>query len=256
MAWGFDAMFPRSIAEAGTLPLWCLGWHGSGYEESGKQATGLHPQPTNHPMSLIITNTSRLSVLEKCSRGAVVIDRSTDNPLVPGNAEQLADFAQRQEALVASNAAVQEARATLASLLFGRDEAEKEWDRGIAMLASLTEALTKGDRTGMISAGFGVRGRGVPPQPLPAPEAVMARTNGTPGVTKLSWAGLDGTASYVVEMAPDPSDQADWRQMATPTKASCEVPGAEPGKPCWFRVAGVNPLGRGPWSSPTSRPVM
>ena len=207
-------------------------------------------------MSLIITNTSRLSVVDKCVRGAVIITSSADNPLVPGNAAQLADFVPRQEALVAKNAAVESARSTLAALMAERAVAEEEWDRGIAYLAGVTEALTNGDRTAMLSAGFGVRGRNAPPQPLPAPREVSARTNGTPGITKLNWTGLEGAVSYVVEMSPVSSDDADWRQVATPTKASCEVPGAEPGQPCWFRVAGVNPLGRGPWSSPARRPVM
>ena len=32
--------------------------------------------------------------------------------------------------------------------------------------------------------------------------------------------------------------------------------GAIPGKECWYRVAGVNRIGRGPWSVPALRPVM
>lgn len=207
-------------------------------------------------MSLITTHTSRLSILEKCSRGELVITKSMDNPLVPGNAEQLADFVQRQEALVAKNAEVEAARTALATVLIERDAFEQEWDRGIALLATFTEAATRGDQSAILSAGFGVRGRNAPPQPLTAPEAVSARTNGTPGTTKLNWTGLDGTVAYVVEMSPDPATPAGWRPVAFPTKASCEVPGAEPGKQCWFRVAGVNPLGRGPWSAPALRPVM
>ena len=158
MAWGFDAMLPESVAGAGTSRPGCLGWHKSGYEVFVMQATCLLQQTHQHPMALITTNTSRLSVVDKCSRGTVVINSSTNNPLVPGNAEQLADFVQRQEALVAKNAEVEVARAILATLLSERDVAEEEWDRGIAFLAGVTEALTNGDRTAMLSAGFGVRG--------------------------------------------------------------------------------------------------
>ena len=205
-------------------------------------------------MALITTNASRLSVVDKCARGTVIITSSTDNPLVPGNAGQLAAFAGNQAALVAKNAEVEVARATLATLLAERDVAEEKWDRGVAHLAGVTEALTQGDRTAMLSAGFGVRGRNTPPQPLSAPEAVQATTNGSPGKTKLRWQGLDGAVSYSVEMNTTP-DKEGWRHVTTTTKSSCEVDGAEPGKPCWFRVAGVNPLGRGPWSSPALRPV-
>ena len=205
-------------------------------------------------MALITTNTSRLSVVDKCTRGSVIITGSTDNPLVPGNAAQLAAFAENQAALVAKNAEVELARTTLAALLVERDVAEAEWDRGISLLASLTEALTQADPAAMLSAGFGFRGRNTPSQPLPAPEQVQAMTNGSPGKTKLRWQGLDGTVSYSVEMNTT-LDPQGWRHVTTATKSSCEVDGAEPGKPCWFRVAGVNPLGRGPWSSPALRPV-
>ena len=207
-------------------------------------------------MAITTTNTSRLPVLNKCERGASIITMSTDNPLVPGNAGQLASFSTAQDALVDSNAEVEAVRAKLAEVLARRDAAEQEWDREIALLAVTTQAATKGDTGAMLSAGFGVRGRNTPPQPLPAPENVTAATNGSPGTTKVRWPGLPGAVSYLVEMSTDPFARTGWRQVATPTKASCEVEGAEPGRPAWFRVAGVNPLGTGPWSAPAQRPVM
>ena len=207
-------------------------------------------------MATITTNTSRLPVLNKCERGASIVAKSTDNPLVPGNAAQLAIFSTTQDALVAANAEVEAVRSTLAQVLASRDVAEQKWDGEVAQLAVLTQAVTNGDPVAMLSAGFGVRGQNTPPQPLPAPENVTAGTNGSPGITKVRWRGLAGAVSYLVESSPDPITGTSWRQVATPTKASCEVDGAEPGKPCWFRVAGVNPLGVGPWSAPALRAVM
>lgn len=205
---------------------------------------------------MIITNTSRLPILAKCERGTSIIHMGTDNPLVPGNADQLAAFSRKQAALVATNAAVEAARLAMAELMSRRDAAERDWDSGIAQLAGFTAAVTEGDPTAMLSAGFGVRGRNLPPQPLPAPASVTAETNGTPGKTKVRWQGLVGAVSYLVETTTNLQIETGWRQVAAPTKASCEVDGAEPGKPCWFRVAGVNPLGMSPWSSPARRQVM
>ena len=100
------------------------------------------PQTKQNPMALITINTSRLPVVEKCARGIIIITSGSDNPLVPGNAGQLAAFSANQAALVAKNAEVDLARATLASLLAEREVAEHEWDRGMSFLASFTEAAS------------------------------------------------------------------------------------------------------------------
>ena len=88
------------------------------------------------------------------------------------------------------------------------------------------------------------------------PEGLVARTNGTPGHTLLSWPPLDGAKSYVVQISPDPITANSWAFASSCTTASADVGGAEPGKKSWFRVSGVNGKGQGPWSEPTSRPVM
>ena len=208
------------------------------------------------PMAIITTNTSRLPVIEKCERGQTIIRMGTDNPLVPGNAAALAAFAAVQEELVAANAAVLVARAALNQMVSVRDGIEKRWDGQISQLASATQVATGGEVTAIFSAGFGVRGANVPPQPLPAPEEVNAATNGSPGRTKLTWRVQPGAVIYLVEMSPDPMTPTSWRQMATSTRASCEFGGAEPGRRSWFRVAAVNATGQGPWSAPARRGVM
>jgi hypothetical protein len=85
---------------------------------------------------------------------------------------------------------------------------------------------------------------------------VLAKTNGSPGVTKLSWNPLDGVRLYIVEQSPTPITETSWEQVATSTKASCETNGIEPGKEYWYRVAGVDTRGQGPWSAPACRQVM
>jgi len=207
-------------------------------------------------MATIMTKTSRLSVSEKCERGRTIITMSTDNPDVPGNAPFVAAFAEAQDGLAAAELALALLRSSLEEGLIRRDGMEKLWDQRIGQLAGFTQAATGGNRVAITGTGFGVRERNAKPQPLPAPSFLTATTNGSPGKTKLTWEPLDGAASYLVEMCPDVFGEAAWTQVDTPTKSSCELNGAEPGKPCWFRVAGVNPTGQSPWSAPACRQVM
>ena len=207
-------------------------------------------------MAKITINTTNLSVLQKCERGQSIITKSTANPLVPGNTAALAAFSAKQTALVTANAGVVTARETLTQLISVRDAAEAAWDAEITLLAGFTESATAGVAASILSAGFGVRGPNTPPQPLPAPDHELAKTNGSPGNTKVSWQALSGAVSYLVQRSPDPMTPESWETVATPTRSACEAGGAEPGQLYWFRVAGVNPLGAGPWSAPACREVM
>ena len=47
-----------------------------------------------------------------------------------------------------------------------------------------------------------------------------------------------------------------WGFALNCTTASANVNGAQPGQRYWYRVAGVNARGQGPWSEPACRPVM
>jgi len=101
----------------------------------------------------------------------------------------------------------------------------------IAQLAGFTQAATGGSAVAIASAGFRVRERNAKPQPLEMPEFLRAMTNGSPGKTRLTWQGLDGAVTYLVEMSTSPYGDGEWTQVATPTKSSCEVDGAEPASP-------------------------
>lgn len=231
-------------------------WNDGTRWDSGARWDSPAPQPNKTKMATITTNTSNLNVLQKCEKGQSIITKSTANPLVPGNTAALASFSTKQTALVAGNAAVVTARETLTQLITQRNAGEDAWDSEVALLASFTESATGGVATSILSAGFGVRGPGTPPQPLPAPEGVVAGTNGSPGNTKVRWSALAGAVSYLVQVSPDPITAQSWKTVATPTRSSCETNGIDPGKVYWYRVAGVNPVGQGPWSAPACREVM
>jgi hypothetical protein len=207
-------------------------------------------------MAIIATNTTRLPILDKLMKGQDIITKSTGNPNVPGNAAALTAFTNAQADLEAANTAYESNRQTGVQLLAARDVALLAWNTALNGLAGVTENATGGEAVKILSAGFDVRGPATPKPPLGAPTDLLAMTNGSPGVTKLTWSPLDGARLYVIQQNPNPTVDTGWAQVATSTKARCETNGVEPGSEMWYRVAGVDSTGQGPWSAPTSRPVM
>lgn len=215
------------------------------------------PQITiQYTMAIIATNTSKLPLPGKIVKGQEIITMSTANPAVPGNGAVLTAFTNAQEDLISANDAYVAAQGAVQNLLAVRKDAIDAWNAALNVLASFTGSATQGDPTAILSTGFDVRGTGSPPQPVAAPDGIKVMLNGTPGNTKLSWTPVHGAASYLVEMSPDPATDTSWVQVATPTKARCEVGGSDPGKVYWFRIAAVSASGTGPWSGQMIRQVM
>ena len=175
---------------------------------------------------------------------------------MPGNAFALADLVAAQTALVNAQNAEVAARGTVAQKMAERENAETAWLTALNALAGCTQSATDGYAVAIESAGFGVRAGRTRTQPLPAPEGLIAKTNGTPGHTLLTWPPLAGAKSYLVQSSPDPITPASWAFSKSCTTASADVNGAQPGQRFWYRVAGVNGKGQGPWSEPACRPVM
>jgi len=192
---------------------------------------------------------------KKVEKGAAIIKESTNNPLVPGNGPCLAAFVAAQANLIAATQALTVARDVVKQATLARNDAVLDWDTKVSCLAAFTEAVTDGNPTAIMSAGFGVRANASIPKPLTAPLDLLVKTNGSPGISKLSWS-LAGADTFLVERSPDPVTATSWEQVRVTTKTQCEIPGAEPGEKCWFRVAGVNTVGQGPWSAEAPRPVM
>lgn len=207
-------------------------------------------------MSKIACNVNKLIVPLKIVKGQDLITKGTNNPLVPGNTDESADLTTAQAALVAANNAYEAARTACKQALSARNNAVTAWLVKVYALAGVTEAITEGDETAILSAGFDVVSPRTPTQPLEAPTNVRAETNGTPGHTIVSCDPLPGAKSYLVQKTTDPEAEEGWVTVATPTKATANTNGVTPGTRAWYRMAGVNGRGQGPWSEPTPRPVM
>ncbi len=207
-------------------------------------------------MSNIALNTSKLPITGKLVKGKTIITKSTNNPNVPGNTAALALFSTAQEDLDAANAAYEAAKQQLAMLQTARDNALNQWNTTLVGLAGVTESATGGDAEKIQSAGFDVRATPTPPQPVGQVANVRVSFNGTPGYSDVRWDRETNADAYMVQCSADPITEAGWRNMGTMTEAKFTGNGATPGQRCWFRIAGVNRLGEGPWSEPALRPVM
>jgi hypothetical protein len=231
-------------------------WGDNIHWDSGAHWSMPAPQISNRKMSVIATNVSKLPIPQKILKGQEIITKSTSNPNVPGNTAVLATFVAAQAALVEKVNGEIAARGTAEQLMTERKDALKTWATALNALAGFTESATSGNAAEIESAGFGVRNPPTPPQLLPAPVGVKARLNGTPGHTLLEWPPLAGAKSYNVEISPDPITPTSWSLACSCTTAHADVNGAQAGELYWYRVAGVNAKGQGPWSLVVPRPVM
>ena len=232
-------------------------WNDGTHWDSGARWAPAAPSPRkNNTMAIIAINTKSLPIPARITRGQEIITMSTGNPNVPGNTAVLTAFTNLQSDMVAANEAHMTAQRNLDELMSARNTALDAWNNGLTTLAAFTQSATQGDETKILSTGFEVRRPPSPAPPPGAPGPLTVKLNGSPGVTKLSWPTMPDAKSYLVQQSPDPVTDTSWAQVDTPTKASCEIAGAEPGTVYWFRVAAVGSSGTGPWSGAASRPVM
>ena len=207
-------------------------------------------------MSVIALNVSFLPTLAQLAKGADVLAKTTNNPLLAGLADELAEFGTAQQGLATASAEAEAAKTTCKAKTAARVAAQKTWKAKYKALATKAEAAAEGAPEAILSGGFDLKAEATPAQELEAPANFVARLNGTAGVTKLSWDSLAGAVSYLVQETDTPDDEGSWETVATPTKSSCAVDGAEPGKKRWYRVAGVNSMDTRTWSVAVSRPVL
>ncbi len=207
-------------------------------------------------MAIVAMNTSQLPVAQKLVKGQEIIVKSTANPNVPGNTAPLATLVSAQTALTAANAAVEANRLNAKELILTRDVALAGWNSALTGLAAFTESVTGGDAVKIVSTGFDVRAAATPPQPLGQILNVRVSFTGVPGHSEVRWQRDAYADAYMVQRSPEPITETSWGNQGTVTEAKFEGNGATPGVKYWYRVAGVNRLGQGPWSEPALRPVM
>lgn len=207
-------------------------------------------------MANIVLNVSKLTILEQIAKGSVIITKSTANPNVPGNTTALAALVTAQDDYAEANAAWEAYRQAGVTLLAAREAAQAGWLQALTGLAGFTELATGGDLEKITSAGFDVRSAVTPPQPVQQIMNVRVAFTGMPGHSEVTWKRDAYADAYVAQRSVDPITETSWVNVGTVTTVKYEGNGATPGQKYWYRVAGVNKLGQGPWSEPALRPVM
>lgn len=189
-------------------------------------------------------------------KGQKIISMSTNNPNVPGNAAAVATLAAAQTALEEAAQAADTARETAKQKTAARDTAMAMWVAAANGLAAFTENATGGNADKILTTGYDVKSDPTPPVPVGQIMGVRVSFTGKPGYSKVEWNNDRNADAFVVERSPDPITATSWENQGTVAEAKYEGNGAIPGKMYWYRVAGVNRLGQGPWSEPALRPVM
>jgi hypothetical protein len=200
---------------------------------------------------------SSLTFLEQTAKGDDVIAKCTvANSNVPNLGTELTEFVACNTACKAANEACEAAKTASKAKTAARNAAQKQWKAKFKALAGKIENITGGEPEAVLSLGLDLKAEPTPEQPIEEPPTnLRIATNGTPGKTKISADPLPGAVMFAVEACPDPIEADGWAEVARPRKPACTVD-AEPGKKVWYRIAGINGEGQGPWSDPVPRPVM
>ena len=130
--------------------------------------------------------------------------------------------------------------------------ATKRWDQEHSFLASRIELESEGDATKISGTGFPLHGQRRVAPLLPAPENLCGALGERAGWIHLMWDGLPAAQTYVIEMCADLA-AGHWQPVLTVRKSSGTVKNLTSGTTYWFRVAGRNRAGTGPFSSPIQR---
>jgi hypothetical protein len=105
-----------------------------------------------------------------------------------------------------------------------------------------------GDGLIIESAGVNVKKLPSPQQTLGKVTGLSGKQGGLSGTTVLTWKALLRKKSYTIEKSDDNIVYTDTKTPCT--KATVIIYGLIPETYTWFRVAGINGMGQGEWSSP------
>lgn len=116
-------------------------------------------------------------------------------------------------------------------------------------LGAALQAYAHNDRELIVGAGFGVKQKRQPSQPMTAPPELRAWCTDYPGCIKLHWGRVKNKRMYHLWYATgDPNDPDAWQLLAivSPNHYTAEQLASDVVH--YFRVSALGALGEGPWS--------
>ncbi len=168
----------------------------------------------------------------------------TPTPAAPAFQTIYDDFCAKLTAAQQADAAAREATQL-------KDTARVALSQALNDRGNYVQTASGGEEAKILSAGFAVRAAAQPVGQLPAPVDFMPTMGDTPGEIDLSWSGVRGSRTYVVEYREQGTTGAWLQKMATKSRLS--IDGLTSGKTYVFRVAAVGSAGQGPWSLEAAR---
>ena len=193
-------------------------------------------------------NLGQLTIPAKIELAQSIVADMTGNEAFPTPMPALAAVTAAAGALAAKSQAARTARLAAVTATAEQDSASDALDMLLGQLASYVDMTANGSADVIRSAGMGVRAEPARATALDAPVIKKATVPSERGAVELTWLPLQSAKVYVIEHTPDMSGQAGWTNGADFTRARGTVSGLTPGQRYLFRVAGVNVMGKGPWS--------
>ncbi len=193
-------------------------------------------------------NLKDLTVSEKVELALSIVTDMTGNAAFPTPVPALAVVTAAADALSDKVQAARSARLAAATATSEQDDAATALDGILSQLASYVQTTANGNKDIIRSAGMDVRAPRTKPTPLDAPVIKSVTLGVKSGSVNLTWLPLYSAKTYAIEHTADLTGQSGWSNGADFTRRSGTVPGLTPGGRYLFRVAGVNALGKGPWS--------
>ena len=136
--------------------------------------------------------------------------------------------------------------------LFLRNNAQGQLKWKIRELAGMVQSLSHGDASLIRSAGFEVRKKRQPSQPMPAPQNLRTLHTRYPGRIELRWNGVKNRRIYKVFMTEgDPAQLENYEMIKVTARNYFTIEHLASGTTYTFRVVAQGVLGDGPMSDIT-----
>mgnify|MGYP001552175980 CR=1 FL=1 len=198
-------------------------------------------------METVRAGIKRLSPSALAGKGRLVVSMMTDNPRYPDPQPSLGQLTAACAALEAATEWYDFSRGR--QDLAKRNRCYVELRHLLIGMAAYVQCRSQGDRAVIMSAGFDVKGKRQPSEPLEAPKNMRALRTDFPGVVKLRWGGVKHKQVYEVQVTSgDPSDPGAWRMLVQTGRNHFVVGELPSGQVHYFRAKALGALGAGPLS--------
>ncbi len=195
--------------------------------------------------------TKRMSPSALVGKGRFVIGKLTDNPHFT---DPKPDLAEMEAACAALETATQLAAFTRGRWdIAVRDEFYTELRHLLHLLGSYVGSRSAGDAELISSAGFKVKLKRQPSQPMEAPPNLRAKRSPRPGTLELRWGAVKNRRIYEVLMTTGhPTDADAWHLLGSTSRNHFTVEHLASDQVHYFRVQAIGALGAGPLSDISS----